>query len=65
MTQNGALSKNMRLLGHHDLGGFGNCGEGMAIQLARDGRRVIWLGHESAPKNFTAVDVTDRAFVRA
>src|SRR5207249_11841335 len=59
MTQNGALSKNMRLLGHNDLGGFGNGGEGMAIQLARDGRRVIWLGHESAPKNFTAVDVTD------
>src|SRR5215467_14920809 len=59
MTQNGALSKNMRLLGHNDLGGFGNCGEGMAIQLARDGRRVLWLGHESAPKNFTAVDVTD------
>ena len=59
MTENGALSKNMRLLGHNDLGGFGNCGEGMAIQVARDGRRVIWLGHESAPKNFTAVDVTD------
>src|SRR5438445_372265 len=59
MTQNGALSNNMRLLGHNDLGGFGNCGEGMAIQMARDGRRVIWLGHESAPKNFTAVDVTD------
>src|SRR5437879_6736361 len=59
MAQNGALSNNMRLLGHNDLGGFGNCGEGMAIQMARDGRRVIWLGHESAPKNFTAVDVTD------
>src|SRR5947208_14467427 len=59
MTQNGALSKNMRLLGHNDLGGFGNCGEGLAIQLARDGRRVIWLGHESPPKNFTAVHVTD------
>src|SRR3989441_985182 len=59
MTQNGALAKNMRLLGHNDLGGFGNCGEGMAIQLARDGRRVLWQGHESAPKNFTGVDVTD------
>jgi len=59
MTQNGASFKNMRLLGGNDLGGFGNCGEGMAIQLARDGRRVLWLGHESAPKNFTAVDVTD------
>ena len=59
MTQNGALSKNMRLLGHTDMGGFGNCGEGMAIQLARDGRRVLWQGHESAPKNFTGIDVTD------
>ena len=34
-------------------------GEGMSMQLARDGRRVLWLAHESAPKNFTAVDVTE------
>ena len=40
MTDNGA-SKHMRLLSQNDLGGFGNCGEGMAIQLARDGRRVL------------------------
>ena len=53
------LSKKMRLLAQHDLGGFGNCGEGMVIQLARDGRRVLWLAHESAPKNVTAVDVTE------
>lgn len=52
-------SRNMRLLAQHELGGFGNCGEGMAIQLAKDGRRVLWLAHESAPKNITAVDVTD------
>ena len=25
----------------------------------QDGRRILWLAHESAPKNFTAVDVTD------
>ena len=43
MTQNGALSKNMRLLGQNDLGGFGNCGEGMAIQITRDRRRVLWI----------------------
>jgi hypothetical protein len=49
----------MRLLAHNDLAGFGNCGEGMAIQLARDGRRVLWLAHESPPKNVTAVDVTE------
>ena len=24
-----------------------------------DGRRIMWLAHESAPKNFTGVDVTD------
>ena len=53
------LSRRMRLLAHHDLDGFGNCGEGMAIQLAPDGRRVLWLAHESAPKNVTAVDVSD------
>ena len=29
------------------------------VQIAPDGRRVIWLAHESAPKNFTAVDVSD------
>jgi hypothetical protein len=50
---------NMKLLSHHTLNGFGGMGEGMSMQLARDGRRVLWLAHESAPKNFTAVDVSD------
>ena len=50
---------NMKLLAQHTLGGFGGMGEGMSMQLARGGRRVLWLAHESAPKNFTAVDVTD------
>ncbi len=53
------LSLNMRLLAQHELQGFGGLGEGMAMQLARDGRRILWLAHESAPKNFTGVDVTD------
>ena len=52
-------SRNVRLLAHHPLDGFGNCGEGMAIQRCRDGRRVLWIAHESAPKNVTAVDVTN------
>ncbi len=34
-------------------------GEGMSLQRAPDGRRILWLAHESAPKNFTGVDVTD------
>ncbi|HUG75966.1 MAG TPA: hypothetical protein VML57_00595 [Burkholderiales bacterium] len=50
---------NMKLLAHHGLNGFGGMGEGMSMQLLRGGRRVLWLAHESAPKNFTAVDVTD------
>src|SRR5215475_7744387 len=50
---------NFKLLAHHELGGFGGMGEGMALQVTKDGRRIIWLAHESAPKNFTAVDVSD------
>ena len=50
---------NMKLLAHHELQGFGGMGEGMGMQLAKDGRRILWLAHESAPKNFTGVDVTD------
>jgi len=50
---------NFKLLAQHELGGFGGMGEGMAVQIAPDGRRIIWLAHESAPKNFTAVDVSD------
>src|SRR5262245_23536304 len=50
---------NMKLLSSHTLNGYGGMGEGMSMQLAGDGRRVLWLAHESAPKNFTAVDVTD------
>jgi hypothetical protein len=54
------LSLNMKLLAQHELQGFGGIGEGMGMQLARGGRRILWLAHESAPKNFTAVDVTDQ-----
>jgi hypothetical protein len=52
------LSLNMKLLSHHELQGFGGIGEGMGMQL-KNGRRILWLAHESAPKNFTAIDVTD------
>ena len=51
--------RNFKLLAHHELNGFGGMGEGMSIQIAKDGRRILWLAHESAPKNFTAVDVSD------
>ena len=53
------LSHNMKLLAHHELNGFGGMGEGMSLQKTSDGRRILWMAHESAPKNFTGVDVTD------
>jgi hypothetical protein len=53
------LALNMKLLAHHELAGYGGLGEGMAMQLTKDGRRILWLAHESAPKNFSGVDVTD------
>jgi hypothetical protein len=53
------LALNMKLLAHNELAGFGGIGEGINMQKMRDGRRILWLAHESAPKNFTAVDVTD------
>ena len=53
--------RNMRLISHHDLNGFGNIGEGMHIHQTRDGRRILYLAHESAPKDITSVDVTDIA----
>ncbi len=53
------LAFNMKLLGHHELNGNGNVGEGISVQKARDGRRILWVAHESAPTNFTGIDVTD------
>ena len=41
---------NFRQLAHHELDGFGGIGEGMSIQIAKDGRRILWLAHESAPE---------------
>src|SRR5258706_15384796 len=56
---------NMRLIAHDRLAGHGGVGEGMSLQLAKDGRRILWLAHETAPKNFTRVDVTDPRAPRA
>src|SRR3990172_7777207 len=53
------LAYNMTLIGHHELAGLGGIGEGTNMQATKDGRRIFWMAHESAPKNFTAVDVTD------
>ena len=54
-----SLIKNMKLLAHNTLNGFGGVGEGMSMQVAKDGRRILWIAHEGPPKNFSGVDVTD------
>jgi hypothetical protein len=59
MAASDTMIWNFKLLSHNTLDGFGGIGEGMSIQVAKDGRRILWLAHESAPKNFTAVDVSD------
>ncbi len=52
-------ARNMRLVAQDRLNGWGGLGEGMAIQHAAGGRRIMWLAHEGPPKNFTGVDVSD------
>ena len=51
--------KNMRLISHHDLNGFGNIGEGIHLHPTNDGRRILYMAHESAPKDITGIDVSD------
>jgi hypothetical protein len=51
-------ASNMRIIGHSDLNGAGHGGEGLALRQYPDGRRVLFLAHESAPMCVSIVDVT-------
>jgi hypothetical protein len=53
-----AESSNMALVGHNDLNGNGDGGEGLAIQQWPDGRRVLYLAHEGQKTCLSIVDVT-------
>lgn len=53
-----AESSNMQLVGHSNLNGAGKGGEGLAMHQYPDGRRVLFLAHESAPMCFSVIDVT-------
>jgi len=57
-------SRNMRLLGHSDLDGFGNGGEGIALKQLPGGRRALFVAHVGPPKDFTVLDVTNPAAPR-
>ena len=54
-------ASNMRIVGHSDLNGRGNGGEGLALTQYAGGRRVLFLAHESSPTCFSVLDVTDAA----
>src|SRR5579862_8972520 len=51
-------AKNIELVGHNDLNGNGDGGEGLAIQQWPDGRRVLYLAHEGQKTCLSIVDVT-------
>ena len=61
MTTQTQEIKNMRLISHHDLNGFGNIGEGVHLHQTQDGRRILYMAHVGPPKDITSVDVTDLA----
>ncbi|MBZ5698461.1 MAG: hypothetical protein LAN18_07925 [Acidobacteriia bacterium] len=51
-------AKNVVLVGHNDLNGHGDGGEGLAIQQWPDGRRLLYLAHEDVEWCLSVVDVT-------
>src|SRR3954469_6407169 len=52
---------NMRIVGHNDLNGKGNGGEGLGLPQYANGKPVLFLAPESAPTCFSVVDVTNTA----
>ncbi len=54
-----ADSRNMRIIGHTDLNGKGDGGEGLDLRQYPDGRRVLFFAHVYAPNCLSIVDVTD------
>jgi hypothetical protein len=53
-----ASASNMQIIGHSDLNGAGKGGEGLALHQYPDGRRVLFLAHESAPMCISVIDLT-------
>jgi hypothetical protein len=53
-----AGQKNMLLVGHQDLNGHGDGGEGLAIQQRPDGRRILFIAHEERVICLSIVEVT-------
>jgi hypothetical protein len=50
---------NMEIIGRNNLGGAGKGGEGLALKQYQDGRRILFLAHESGPACVSLIDVTN------
>jgi hypothetical protein len=48
----------VELVGHNDLNGLGDGGEGLAFQQLPDGRRILYLAHEAPQRCLSVIDVT-------
>jgi hypothetical protein len=57
-AQPAAEAQNVSLVGHNDLNGNGDGGEGLALQQFPDGRRVLYLAHEGQKTCLSIIDVT-------
>ena len=53
------VQHNLTLLAHHLLDGAPNTGEGMAMKVTDDGRRLLYVANENPPMAMSILDVTD------
>src|SRR6266536_1921079 len=53
------IARNLRLIGHNNLGAGPNAGEGLAMKITPEGRRLFYVAHENPPLAMSILDVTD------
>lgn len=53
------IERNVKLIAHHTLDGAPNTGEGMAMKVTDDGRRLLYVANEHPPVAMSILDVTD------
>ena len=51
--------KNMQIIGHSDLNSVGKGGEGFGLKALSNGERYLFLAHESGPKDFSVLNITN------
>jgi hypothetical protein len=53
------IEQNLRLIGHTTLDGAPNVGEGMAMKITSEGRRLLYVANEAPPVAMSILDVTE------